>query len=463
MPPEAAPERLPRHIAHGSAHQPLPVKSRKSRVQALTFSALDHLRHSRWRMLHNKPANRAYEQPARPRRILIIVENLPVPFDRRVWSEAKTLRRAGYLVSIICPKARGYDASEETIDGIDIFRHPLPLEAHGPAAYFIEYAAALFWEFTLSMKVAWRQGFDAIHACNPPDLIFLIAAFYRLFGGKRFLFDHHDANPELYEAKFGRRNLFWRLLILAEKMTFRLADISIATNDSYREIALTRGQMQPERVFVVRSGPDEDRIREVPPDPRWRNGRRYTVGYVGVIGQSEGLDLLLQAAEHIVRNQRREDIQFVIVGDGPERGAILDLCRTMKLDDWVTFTGTVDDATLLSILSTADVCVNPDRVTAMNDISTMNKIMEYMALRKPIVQFDVKEGRNSAEAASLYASPNDPIDFANNLLRLIDSPDLRRRMGEFGQQRFHEVLAWRHQEPKLLRAYETLFSPRPID
>lgn len=396
----------------------------------------------------------------RPRRILIIVENLPVPFDRRVWSEAKALRNAGYLVSIICPKARGYNASEETIDGIDIYRHPLPVEAHGAAAYFIEYAVALFWEFILSLKVAWRQGFDAIHACNPPDLIFLVAAFYKLFGRKRFLFDHHDANPELYEAKFGRRNFFWRLLVLAEKMTFKLADISIATNESYQQIAMTRGGMRPGRVFVVRSGPALDRMKEAPPEPRWRNGRRYAVGYVGVIGQSEGLDLLLRAVEHIVRERRRDDIQFVIVGDGPERNVILDLCRALKLEDWVTFTGTVDDPTLLSILSTTDVCVNPDRVTAMNDISTMNKIMEYMALRKPIVQFDVKEGRKSAEAASLYAAPNDPIDFAENILRLIDSPDLRRQMGEFGRQRLHDVLAWHHQEPKLLRAYEALFADR---
>jgi glycosyltransferase involved in cell wall biosynthesis len=399
-------------------------------------------------------------QAARPRRVLIIVENLPVPFDRRVWSEATTLRRAGYLVSVICPKARGYQASEETIDGINIYRHPLPLEAHGAAAYLVEYSAALFWEFVLSLKVAWRHGFDVIHACNPPDLIFLIAAFYKLFAGKRFLFDHHDANPELYEAKFGRRNFFWRLLILAERMTFRLADVSIATNDSYQHIAVTRGGMPPNRVFVVRSGPATDRMREVPPDPRWREGRRYLVGYVGVIGQSEGLDLLLQAVEQIVRERHREDVQFVIVGDGPERSAILDLCRAMKLEDYITFTGRVDDATLLSILSTADVCVNPDRVTAMNDISTMNKIMEYMALRKPIVQFDVKEGRKSAQSASLYAAPNDPIDFADNILRLIDSPDLRRQMGEFGRRRLHDVLAWHHQEPKLLRAYESLFASR---
>jgi glycosyltransferase involved in cell wall biosynthesis len=463
MQPDNPPKRFSAYVTHSCADETLPVKPGRSRLQALAFTAFDAFRPSRWLMPDTKSAELAptRTRPARSRRVLMIVENLPVPFDRRVWSEAKTLRGAGYLVSVICPKMRGYNASEETIDGIDIYRHPLPLEAHGTAAYFVEYGMALFWEFILSMKVARRQGFDAIHACNPPDLIFLIAALYKLFGRKRFVFDHHDANPELYEAKFGRRNFFWELLVLAEKMTFRLADVSIATNESYREIAITRGKMMPDRVFVVRSGPDADRVKEAPPDPRWRKGRRYSVGYVGVIGQSEGLDLLLRAVDHIVRDRRRGDIQFIVVGDGPERNAILDLCRTMKLEDWVTFTGSVDDATLLSILSTADVCVNPDRVTVMNDISTMNKIMEYMALRKPIVQFEVKEGKISADAASLYAAPNDPIDFADNILRLIDNPDLRKQMGEFGKQRLHDVLEWRHQEPKLLDAYETLFAPNP--
>src|SRR5579871_2348212 len=239
-----------------------------------------------------------------PYRVLIIVENLPVPFDRRVWSIATTLRRAGYIVSVICPKARGYQTPEETIDGIHVYRHPLPVEARGIAAYLIEYPLALFWEFALSLKVAWRHGFDAIHACNPPDLIFLVALFYKVFGRKRFLFDHHDVNPELYEAKFGRRDFFWRCLRLAERLTFRTADVSIATNESYRQVAIGRGRMPPDKVFVVRSGPAIERVRAVPPNPKWRNGRSRMVGYVGVISQSEGLDLLLKSIEYIVRRRK---------------------------------------------------------------------------------------------------------------------------------------------------------------
>jgi glycosyltransferase involved in cell wall biosynthesis len=397
-------------------------------------------------------------EPISPRRVLIIVENLPVPFDRRVWSIATTLRHAGYVVSVICPKARGYETAEEDIDGIHVYRHPLPVEARGAAAYLIEYPLALFWEFVLSLKVAWRHGFDAVHACNPPDLIFLVALFYKIFGRKRFLFDHHDVNPELYEAKFGRRDFFWRCLLLAERLTFRTADVSIATNESYRKVAITRGRMPPDKVFVVRSGPNVERVKAVPPVPKWRNGRKHMVGYVGVISQSEGLDLLLAAIEHIARQRNRDDIQFVVVGRGPDFETIVALAEKMGLTDRVTFPGRVDDATLFEILSTADVCVNPDRVTKMNDMSTMNKIMEYMALGKPIVQFDVTEGRHSAQEASLYAAANDPVDFGDKIIELIDDPARRARMSEFGQRRLRDVLAWHHQVPELLKAYDLLFS-----
>ena len=243
---------------------------------------------------------------------------------------------------------------------------------------------------------------------------------------------------------------------LAEKLTFKAADISIATNESYRRIAIERGGMRPERVFVVRSGPNLDRVKKLPADPAWRNGRKFLVGYVGVISRSEGLDLLLASVRHAVYDRGRKDIHFVVAGSGPELDAIKQMAKTMKVADYVTFTGRVDDAKLFTMLSTADVCVNPDRVTAMNDISTMNKIMEYMALSKPIVQFDVKEGRVSAQDASLYAKANDPIDFAEKVLELIDDPERRLRMGEYGRKRVEDALAWHHEQPKLLNAYAKL-------
>jgi glycosyltransferase involved in cell wall biosynthesis len=398
--------------------------------------------------------------PVKPHkgRVLIIVENLPVPFDRRVWVEATTLHKSGYTVSVICPKAPGYEASEETIDGVRIYRHHLPLEARSAAAYLIEYASALFWQTVLSFKVFRNRGFDVLHICNPPDLLFIVALLHKIIGGRKIIFDHHDAAPELYEAKFGRRDLFWRLLTVAEKCTFWTADISIATNESYRRIAVNRGAMKPDRVFVVRSGPSLDRLTAMPTDPRWRHGRRFMVGYVGVISKLEGLDLLLASIDHIVRKQRRTDIQFVVVGSGPEWRSIVRMSIEMNLRDYVTFTGRVDDTTLFTILSTADLCVNPDRVTPMTDISTMNKIMEYMAFAKPIVQFDVAEGRFSASKSSLYARTNDPLDFAEKILTLIDDEQLRATMGAFGLQRVRESLAWHHEEPQLLAAYEASFA-----
>ena len=399
--------------------------------------------------------------PKARRRVLVIVENLPVPFDRRVWSEATTLRAAGYAVSVICPKGPNAEAWHEVIEGIDIYRHPLPVEASGALGYLLEYAAALFWESVLAWRVFLTRGFDVLHACNPPDLIFLIGGFFKYLFGRRFVFDHHDINPELYEAKFGRRDLGWKLMLLLERLTFRTADISIAPNQSYRKIATGRGGMAPEKVHVVRSGPNLRRIREVPPDPNWRNRRSFVVGYVGVIGRQEGIDLLLEAVSHIVFDRRRDDVQFVIIGGGPALDELKALVDTLRLADFITFTGRVDDATLFSALCTADVCVNPDRPNPMNDMSTMNKIMEYMALGKPIVQFDLTEGRTSAGEASLYAANTVPADFGDKILELLADPERRARMGALGRQRVIERLSWEHEAPKLLAAYDRLFADIP--
>jgi glycosyltransferase involved in cell wall biosynthesis len=394
------------------------------------------------------------------RRVLIIVENLPVPFDRRVWMEATTLRGAGYQVSIICPTGKGCDARYECIDGIHIHRHPLPTDADSLFGYVLEYGAALFWQLALSLKILFTRGFDVIHACNPPDLIFLVAAVHRCFG-KKFLFDHHDLCPELFTTKFEKQNLrhAWlhKALKFVERRTFALASISIATNESYKRIAVQRGGMAPEQVFVVRSGPNLDKIRPGPANPALKRGREHLVGYVGVIGRQEGLDLLVDAAAWIVAGGRT-DIHYGIVGGGPELEKIKAYAEAKGVADYFTFTGRAPDALLMEMLNTADLCVNPDRVDAMNDLSTMNKIMEYMALGKAIVQFDVKEGRVSAQEASLYAKPNDAIDFARKILTLVDDPELRQTMGEAGRKRVVEQLGWDKEAPKLLAAYDALYA-----
>jgi glycosyltransferase involved in cell wall biosynthesis len=397
-------------------------------------------------------------EAARPhRRVLIIVENLPCPFDRRVWQEARTLTAAGYGVSIISPKGKGYEKSFEEIEGVAIYRHSQPFEASGPVGYLLEYAWALLAEFALSLRVLAERGFDALHACNPPDTIFLIGGFYKLFG-KRFLFDHHDINPELYEAKFRRRDAFYRLMVMLERLTFRAADVCVATNESYRRIAIERGRRAPEKVFVVRSGPDLRRLKVLPPDPALRKGRRYLVGYVGVMGRQEGIDGLLTAVHHIVHVMHRSDVQFGLVGGGTELQAMQRRAQELNVADYVTFTGRVPDEELLAMLNTADVCVNPDVANEMNDKSTMNKIMEYMALGKPIVQFDLTEGRVSAQDASLYAERNNPIDLARKVVALLDDEPLRRRMGLAGQERVRTQLSWEHEAPRLLAAYDRLFS-----
>ncbi|HEX2198846.1 MAG TPA: glycosyltransferase family 4 protein [Burkholderiales bacterium] len=393
------------------------------------------------------------------RRVLILVENLPSPFDRRVWQEAGALRDAGYGVSIICPTGKGYEKTRETLDGIDIWRYRLPAEGEGALGYLIEYAFALIKTFYLSLRVLFARGFDVVHACNPPDLFFLIGGFYKLFG-KKFVFDHHDANPELYEAKFGRRGFFYNILLFLEKATFRTADVSIATNESYKRIAVARGGMPPDKVFVVRSGPSLERLRIVPPREELKRGRRFLVGYVGVMGRQEGIDYLLRAAAHIVHDLKRKDVHFGLVGGGTSLEEMRTLARELGLAQHVTFTGRVPDDEMLAMLNSADVCVNPDVANEMNDISTMNKVMEYMALGKPMVQFDLAEGRFSAREASLYARKNDAWDLAEKIVQLLDDPQRRRLMGAYGRRRVENELEWRYEAPKLVAAYEALWAGR---
>ncbi len=387
------------------------------------------------------------------RKVLIIVENLPVPFDRRVWQEARTLKAAGATVSIICPTGKGFEKLYEEIDGIYIHRHPSPLDASNAREYLREYMAALYWQTRLAWKIFFGAGFDVIHACNPPDLIFLVAFPFKLLG-RKFIFDHHDINPELYEAKFGRRGFFWKLLVLLEKLTFKAANVSIATNESYRQIAIERGGMKPNSVYVVRSGPDLSRFKRVPVNLAHKKGRKYMIGYVGVMGDQEGIDLLLASADHIIHTLGRQDIQFCLVGGGPSLEALKALSASLNLTDYVTFLGRAPDNDLFEVLSTADVCVNPDRVNPMNDLSTMNKILEYMTIGKPIVQFEVREGRFSAANASLYAAKNDPIDFALKIVQLLGDEEMREKMSDIGKARVTDNFSWQQQIPSLIAAYQ---------
>jgi glycosyltransferase involved in cell wall biosynthesis len=329
--------------------------------------------------------------------ILIIVENLTMPLDRRVWQEARTLRDAGYTVSVICPKGAEYTRPYELLDGIHVFRHSLPLEADGAAGYAIEYGAALFWQFVLSVKVFFKVGFDVVQACNPPDLMFLVAGFWKYLFGKPFIFDHHDINPELFEVKFGRRGFFHRLLLAAERATFRTADVSIAINETFKDIAVARGGMAEDRVFIVRSIPELSYFKRTAPDRSLRGGRRILAGYCGVMGAQDGVDMLVRAMAHLIHVEGRRDIGCAIVGGGTEVPNLKRLARELGVEDDVTFTGFLPSGEPhLAALSAFDVGVIPDPKNVFNDKISMNKVFEYMTLGIPFVQFDLVEGRRAA-------------------------------------------------------------------
>jgi glycosyltransferase involved in cell wall biosynthesis len=388
------------------------------------------------------------ERPA----VCIIVENLPVPIDRRVWQEARALRDAGYQVSIICPKGPGFQKSRETLEGIEIYRHWL-WEASGPLGYLLEYSWALAAQFLLSLRVYARTRFRVLQACNPPDTIFLIGLFYRLFG-VRFIFDHHDLNPELYETKFLRHDFGYKLVCWAERLTFRTACVSIATNESYREVAMIRGGMSRERTFVVRSCPDLTRIRIRPPQPELKEGRRNLVVYLGVMGHQDGLDLLLESIGFLTKLRNCEDTLFVLIGSGPELPRLKVLASQKGLDAMVKFPGRLPDEDVAAYFSNAAFGVAPDRSTPMNDKSTMNKILEYMAFGLSVVLYDLTEGRRSADDAALYARRDDPEDFAQKLMTLLDSESLRAELGARGRKRIEEKLNWENEKRALLEAYE---------
>jgi glycosyltransferase involved in cell wall biosynthesis len=391
--------------------------------------------------------------------VCIIVENNSVPFDRRVWQEARALAAAGYEVSVICPKgsaALGEAKCRDTIEGIEIYRHR-KWEAANALGYISEYSWALICEFLLALRVYRRRRFRVLQVCNPPDAMFLIGVFFKLLG-VRFIFDHHDLSPELFEAKFRQRGLPYRLVCAAEKLTFRTADVCIATNESFREVALARGGARDERVFVVRNCPDLVKVSCLPPQPVLKNGRPLRVLYVGLMAEQDGVDLLITAIEHILRDHSRQDTEFVLVGDGPALPGLRECVARNGLDSFVTFAGRVPYERVGAYLSSADVGVAPDPKNALNDQSTMIKIFEYMAYGLPVVLFDLKEGRRVAGPAALYARPNDARDLAKRMTTLLDSSQLRRRLGECGRRRIQEKFNWGVEKQTLLEAYRTALS-----
>ncbi|GAA2909948.1 glycosyltransferase family 4 protein [Streptomyces erythrogriseus] len=389
---------------------------------------------------------------ARGRRALILVENLSVPFDRRVWQECRTLRDAGWEVDVICPQGTKRDTEPEAvIDGVRIHRYPLRAATGGPAGYLKEYGAALWHTARLARKVG---PVDVVHACNPPDLLFLPALRLKRQGAA-FVFDQHDLVPELYLSRFGRgKDLLYRGVCALERATYRAADVVLATNESYKDVAVRRGGRRPEDVFVVRSAPDTERFHPVDPEPELKRGKPHLLCYLGVMGPQDGVDYALRALAKLRDEVGRTDWHAVFVGAGDTFDAMVELSRELGLDGQVEFTGRVPDTDLVRWLSTADVCLSPDPCNPLNDVSTMNKVLEYMVMGRPIVSFDLKEARVSAGEAAVYAKGDDEGEFAALIARLLDDPEQRSRMGKSGQERINGPLAWRNSQAALLAAYE---------
>lgn len=398
-----------------------------------------------------------------PGKVLHLSENLPLPFDRRVWMELGALRDAGWKVIAISPMGEKWTLPSEVIDGITLLRYPPPPPTKGTLSYIWEFLYCWLQTARLSLLALARHGFDVVHAANPPDTFWAIAAFYKLFG-KRFVFDHHDLCPELYLARFGeerRGSFLYRALAWLEWAQFRTADLVISTNESYRQVAIGRGRKPPDRVIVVRSGPSRERFATVRPvDEELKRGKPYLVAYLGVMAPQDGVDHLLQAAHRMVHGHGRKDVAFTLVGAGDSFADLVALARELRLKDCVEFTGRIPDAEVEKILATADVCVCPDPQNPLNDVSTMNKVLEYMACGRPIVAYDLREHRFSAAEGALYATPNDVDDLAAKIEALLDDPERRKELGAYNRQRFLERMAWEYSAGELLRAYEILCGPK---
>jgi len=394
--------------------------------------------------------------------VLIIVQNLPVPFDRRVWLECQALREDGYRVAVVCPKGPG-DPRHHVVDGVELFKYRPYSGGNSQCNSQWGFVAEYLYSFVMTLwltLVAWRRvRFDLIQTCNPPDIFWPIGLIFRALGGTYFVYDQHDLCPELYESRFpGREGATYRGLRLLEWCTYHTADHVIATNNSYRAKAIDRGGKQDDEITVVRTGPDPDRLRRVEANPALRRGRQYLAAYLGVMGPQDGVDIVMRAASVIVNELGRTDVSFTLMGTGDSFPDLVALRHELGLEGYVEFTGRAPDDLVFSVLSTADVGLSPDPRNPLNEVSTMNKTMEYMAFELPVVAFDLCETRVSAEGAAVYAEPNDVTKYAQAILELLDDEPRRRTMGKMGRSRVEQKLAWQHQRDRYVDVYDNLLA-----
>ncbi|MDQ4214265.1 glycosyltransferase family 4 protein [Microbacterium capsulatum] len=398
------------------------------------------------------------------RRVLIIVQNLPVPLDRRVWLECQALRAQGYEVSVICPKGPG-DPAHEDIDGVHIYKYAPAPEARGLFGFALEFAYSWVRTALLSLRVRRRHGFDVIQACNPPDTYWLLAALWRV-AGVRFVFDQHDLNPELYLSRFGRpTGIAGRMqlggLVLLERNTYRVADRVISTNGSYKRVAERRGGLPPARVTVVRSGPDTTVMRPVYPAPEIRAGAEHLLAYLGIMGPQDGVENILAVMDELVHRRGRTGIRAVLMGFGDCLEDLRRECTARRLDDNVVFTGRVGPAQIAQYLSAADLGLGPDLDTPLNNVSTMNKTMEYMAYGVPPVSFELVETRVSAGDTGVFVPSGDITAFADEIEALLADPDRRVELGIAARRRVVAELDWKPQAEAYVGVFDDLLGNRP--
>jgi glycosyltransferase involved in cell wall biosynthesis len=403
---------------------------------------------------------RFWKRCLRGKRVLMLVENAGYPRDERVYHEARSLVDAGYQVTVIAPRNRGSRSPyHEVMEGVNVYRFPRLAEGNGLLGYISEYSLALAAIFGLSVYVLVRDGFDVIHVANPPDLLFLVAALLKPFG-KRFVFDHHDLSLELYDVREGGKGnpLVRRALAGMERLSCQMADLVIATNESYKAIEMARDGVPASRIAVVRNGPDVEDFDSTDPVPGLAEPGKMLIAYMGVIAPQDGVDYLLRSLHCLVHELHVDGFHCVIIGDGDAVPALKALTEQLGLGDRVRFTGWVPRRMVPTYLSAADICVAPEPSNSLNDRSTIVKVMEYMAVGKPIVAFDLPEHRYSAGAGAIYARPNEELDYACKMATLLADPDLRKKLGQAGRARAEAHLVWAKQAEVLVQAYDRLLA-----
>ena len=377
--------------------------------------------------------------------VCIVVQNLPVPFDRRVWAECRALRAAGYEVSVVCPKGKG-DPSYAELEGVHLYKYRAFPPITRQVMFVAEYAYSILATLVHLVRAWRRRPFSVVQVCNPPDVLWAAAFPFQVLFGVKLVFDQHDLCPELYLSRFGTAAaLPYKALVLTEKITYKLASAVISTNESYRAVAMTRGGKRPADVTVVRTGPDPSRMRRGEPEPELRRGHEHLLVYIGVMGPQDGVDMALRAMHHIVHVRGRTDVALTLIGDGDAGPELRKLAVELDLGEHVHFTGRAPDDLVKRVMSTADIGLSPDPKNPLNDVSTMNKTMEYMAYELPVVAFDLVETKVSAADAALYATPNEIDAYADLVLELLDDDVRRKQMGAAGRRRVEDVLAWERQ------------------